>query len=245
MLQPLVSLALALAVHAEPAKPAGPEIIPEPPPGANIGFASDYDDPPKGSPAELQLWRDGIEITRKVVVDRRASFNLRARIKSANLPGRLIEARKAAGHEHAEALELLERKLRKAFADDVDVYQRQWPVDPTRVCGYPHLLYDSALRLPPGPNRQAEVANATPDLKTCVATARAADAAMAGATRRLAAVAKEVEEALAAAKAGAGAGEAKERHEAHERQEKGEQKEHGKGERHEHEKGERREREGK
>ncbi len=232
MLQPLVSLALALAVHADPAKPAAPEIIPEPPPGANIGFASDYDDPPKGSPAELQLWRDGIEVTRTVIKERRASYVLRARIKSADLAGRIAAARKAAGHERAEALELLERRLHKAFADDVDVYQRQWPVDPTRVCGYPHLLYDSALRLAPGQNRQAEVANAAPDLKTCVQTAQVATAAMTGATRRLAAVAKEVEQALASAGPAEGAAAERERHEAHERHER-------------QEKGERREREGK
>lgn len=233
MLQPLVTIALALAVHAEPATPAAAELVPEAPPGANIGFTSDYDDPPKASPAELQLWRDGIEVTRTVIVERRASFNLRARIKSADLAGRIAAARKAAGHERAEALELLERRLHKAFADDVDVYQRQWPVDPTRVCGYPHLLYDSALRLPPGQNRQAEVANAAPDLKTCVQTARAANAAMTGATRRLAAVAKEAEQALAPATPAQGAGAAHERHEAHERREKGEQ--HEQGERHEKE----------
>ena len=225
MLQPLVTLALALAVHAEPTSPDAAKIIPEPPPGANIGFASDYEDPPKGSPEELKLWKEGIDVTRAVIVERRASFNLRARIKATDLAGQLAKARAAADHERAETLERLERRLHKAFVEDVDVYQRQWPVDPTRVCGYPHLLYDSAMRLAPGQNRQAEVANAAPDLKTCVQTARAATAKMTGATRRLAEVVEEAERALAAAKGAPGARDEHERHEAHERREKGERPE--------------------
>lgn len=225
---PLLAVTLALAVHAGPAKPPAGELVPEAPPGANIGFASDYDDPPKGSAAELQLWKDGVEVTRRILEVRRASFNTRARAKGADLGGRLSALKGSAGHERAEHLEHLARRLERAWAADVDVYKRQWPVDPTRGCGYPHLLYDSALRLAPGPSRQAEVSNATPDLQTCVQRARAVTDQMAASTRRLAEVVTEVEQVLSGAgtpppKAGAAPGhEEHERHEAKERREQGE-----------------------
>jgi len=223
MPQPLIVVVMALALHAEPGKPPAAELVPEAPPGANIGFDSDYADPPKGSEAELQLWSDGIAATRRISEVRRESFNLRARGRGADLGGRLSLLRASADHERAEELEKLGRRLDKTWAENVDLYRRQWPVDPTRGCGYPHLLYDNALRLAPGNSRQAEVSNATPELKTCVDRARTVTDQMAASNRRLAAVTGEVERVLAGAKGAppAAGDKASEEHEGHEQKREG------------------------
>lgn len=189
--------ALLLALAVEPGKAPAGAVVPEAPPGANIGYASDYDDPPAGSAAELQLWRDGIEVTRRVALVRKDSTNLRAAILSTRLRERLEQARAGAGHEAGEHAAKLARRLEREWAENVDLFQRPWPVDPTRGCGYPHLNYDSAMRLPAGPARQAEVANTTPDLRTCVQRGGAAADKMANSNRRLGALRDEVEAALA------------------------------------------------
>jgi len=218
MPQPLLAVVMALALQAEPGKPPAAELVPEAPPGANIGFTSDYEDPPKGSEAELQLWKDGIAATQRIVEVRRESYGMRAKGRGADLGGRLSKLQGSADHERAEELEKLGRRLDKAWAENVDLYKRQWPVDPTRGCGYAHLLYDNALRLAPGNSRQAEVSNATPELKSCVDRARTVTDQMAASNRRLAGVLGEVERVLAGTKGAppAAGGKASEGHEAHE-----------------------------
>lgn len=208
MPQPLLALALLLALTTEPGPAPSGAVVPEPPPDAA------EEDLPQGSEAELRLWREGREATRRVVESRAESARTRATILAARLRERLEAVRRGGGHEAAEQATRLVRRLEKDWADNVDMHRRPWPVDPIRGCGYPHLTYDSALRLAPGPSRQAEVANATPDLRTCVERANAAAGHMAASNRRLADELKEGEALLARHPARApGEGEAHERHE--------------------------------
>jgi len=222
MLQPLLIAAYALLTLAEPAPPVGAQVVPQAAPGADIGFASDYDDPPKGSAEELKLWKDGIAATRRITSVRAESLNERVRIKGSRQLEGLAALRAKAGHEEAERLALLLRRFEKAFAENADIYKSQWPIDVFRGCGYYHLYYDSALRLAPGPSRQAEAENAKEPLKACVATANFTSDRMASSNRRLAGVRKEAEAVLAGAPVKGP--EAEEKDEAHERHEQAEKK---------------------
>jgi hypothetical protein len=217
MLLPLLPAALALLALADPVPPPGGQVLPPAPPGADVGFASDYDDPPKGSPEELKLWKDGIAASRRITAVRAESLNQRVQIKGSRQFERLAALRTKAGHEEGERLEVLGRRFQRAFAENADVYKSQWPLDVFRGCGYAHLYFDSALRLAPGPSRQAEVENAKEPLVSCVATANFASDRMASSNRRLAESRREVEAVLA--------GGAVDDHEEDEREEAKEQQE--------------------
>ena len=202
-MHPLLSaLALSLALQAPPTPGAPAARVPEAPPGEEVKFTSDYDDPPKGSPEELALWKAGIDATRRVNNVRQEAFNLRARVKGAELSRRLGERRTQVPSQEAEPIARLKRSLDLAWNENVELYTRRWPVDPTRGCGYPHLYYDNALRLAPEQGRNAEVANTTPELKGCLERARAACDRMEASTRELAALVAEAEALLGPWKAG-------------------------------------------
>jgi hypothetical protein len=165
--------------------------------------------------------------SREVWLSRSASMQLRNRVQQDAFARRLDQAIAAAGHEDAERLQKVRTRLRDADLKNLEIFRRRWTIDPYRACGYPQLNYDSALRMDPGANRQAEVQSAAVDLKSCVDRASVPVAAMKKANLELSAALEEAQRALeaAAAKPPAKQGEG---HEAHERREAGEKA--GKGE---------------
>lgn len=232
MLDRLLVAALSLSLQAPtagPAAPAGPGAAAhsEPAPEPREGFAVPDDaPPPPGSPEELALWKAGRDATLAILGARTEALQLRARIKGANLMGRLWAVAKESPHEAAERLMALHRRLVRAWDRSVDLYKRVWPVDPTRGCGYPHLFYDTAMRLAPGPSRQAEVSNTSEDLRACVARAGLVIDTVRASNEELSGLRAEAEKALARAEAAVRHERAEgARHEAHERHEKGEGKE--------------------
>lgn len=228
LLAPAVVISL-LASAAAPAAPARAAAAPQPEPAAEPaeGFAvPDEAAPPSGSPDEVALWKAGREATEAILAVRTESRQLRARIKGAELIERLGAVARAAPHEEAERLLALRRRLVRSWDRSVDLYRRVWPVDPTRGCGYPHLYYDTAMRLPPGPSRQAEVSNTREELQACVDRAGLVSGTVRASNEELDGLRVEAERALASAAAAARHEQAEgERREAHERHEARERRE--------------------
>ena len=224
MVDRLVGCLLALSLQAPPAPPAAPGGAAAAPAGTTAGAAGpavepDEQAPPPGSPQELKLWNAGLKANQAVHQTRAAAAMLQVRASGADLLHRLEVAAQASPHEEGERLLALRRRLQAAWDKDRELFTRRWPVDPTRACGYPHLNYDSAMRLAPGPSRQAEVENARVELQRCVDRAKLVTDAMAAANVAFAAAIDDAQKALARAEASARTEDEHERHEASERHE--------------------------
>lgn len=149
--------------------------------------------PPPGGPADEALWLRGQQAGEAVVASRAEAGRLQQRVKV----GRLAERLEQAG---AGAPAGLRERLLAQWLRNYELVSRPWPIDPTRVCWYPMLAFDSALRAAPA-GGQGEVGQARAELEACVGRAELAVQAMAESNAALAAVAGEAERALPAAAA--------------------------------------------
>ncbi len=215
MLDHVLAAALALSLQADArpranVPPANPPAQGQPP---VQGISADAEGtegveayggaptPPPCSPQDLALWKKGAAATTRVWQERALARRLQARPKAEQLVERLQVLEAASPHEQAEKLQKLRAELQSAFDQNVALYTRQWPVDPTRVCGYAHLYFDASLRLPEGPSRRAELGAARADLQGCVDRAEVPVKALAHANHELQEVLEEARAALKAAEA--------------------------------------------
>jgi hypothetical protein len=155
--------------------------------------------PPPGEPADVALWRRGQQAGEAVVAGRAEAGRLQQRVKGERLAERLAEAAAAPGAP--AGLGAARERLLAAWQRSWDVTTRPWPVDPTRVCWYAMLAFDSALRVP-GQAGRAEAGPARTELQACVEKAGAALRILEESNRALAAAADEAARALAPAHGG-------------------------------------------
>ncbi len=178
-----VAVALALLAPAAPAPCQEPRQEP-----------ADAAAPPPGDPADVALWRRGQQVGEAVVAGRAEAGRLQQRTKGERLAERLAEAAAAPGAP--AGLPALRERLLAGWQRSWDVTTRPWPVDPTRVCWYAMLAFDSALRVP-GRAGRAEAGPARAELERCVQRAGAAIQALEAANRELAGAADAAARALA------------------------------------------------
>jgi hypothetical protein len=158
-------------------------------------------DVPPGSPADRALWRRGYDLDNEIPIER--SIASRLQLQAVNL--RLVEAlaagakRSGADPSAAERLANVERRLRAALRESVDLLRAQWPVDPTRVCGYAVLNFESVMRSDENPRKAAQLAETGAALRECVARGEAPLAVLRKAN-------EELRSAIAAAVTLAGSG---------------------------------------
>jgi hypothetical protein len=143
----------------------------------------------------VALWRAGNATLVSITVERSRAGLLHARLRANKVPERLEEAAARASPREKEALLALRTRLLDAWQADYQLMARQWPVDPTRACGYPTMAFESALRANPGTDR-GELAQARGALAECVAKADSVVKPLAAATRVLESVAAEADKAL-------------------------------------------------
>lgn len=172
-----------------------------PAPGAPEAGAPDADDrPPPGAPEDQALWRAGRKASVDVVVVRAEAGRLQSTVRAHKLLERLEaaeRAERAAGRDH-ERLEELGEALLEAWKRNYEVFGRQWPVDPTRGCGYPLLELESTMPLADDPARAGDLRGARGALRECVSRAGLAVEVMQAENRALAARIAAAREALAA-----------------------------------------------
>ncbi len=175
----LLLLVLALAVPASPRA--------EEPEAAHP--------PPQGAPADVALWQRGQAAGEAVVGARAEAGRLQQRVRTERLLERLEAAAAAATPEAAARLRALRRELQEEWSADYEVISRRWPVDPTRVCWYPMLAFETALGSAGGP---AAAEPPRRELQDCVARAELAVRGLVEANHEL----REAVEAAARALAG-------------------------------------------
>jgi hypothetical protein len=199
------SLLLLLAVLAPPsvagvraAEPSGEPHRPVTAPAtATEADPASEESPPPASPSDLALWRSGRSASESIVVSRARAGTLQVRTKGNRLLERLEEAAERGGPKGGPWLTSVRERLLQAWRLDYDLLARQWPVDPTRGCGYQLLAFDSALRAPANAGDSAlALTVARGELRQCVEKAAGAVQAMTAANQALEASLLEAEQAL-------------------------------------------------
>jgi hypothetical protein len=195
----LFLLIATLAPPSEAAARAGEKSEDVTRPETGVEAAAEADQaPPAGSASDQALWRAGRAANESIAISRARAGTLQTRVRSNRLLERLEESAEQAGPRTARSLSELRERLLRAWRVDYEVLIRQWPVDPTRGCGYALLGFDSALRAPVGTEDDAlALTVARGQLRECVNKATAAVTAMASANQALEAPMKEAEQALA------------------------------------------------
>jgi hypothetical protein len=202
MIRPAIPLFVILAALAPPSEAvaSGGEPVQKPAPAAAAPAPAPAEEEeaqpaPPGSPADVALWRSGVAVGNAITVERARAGALQARVKANQYLERLEAAAAKASPKEKEALLALRTRLLEAWQLDYQLMVRQWPVDPTRGCGYAILSFESLLRAQDAGDRGA-LGQARGQLTECVAKAESAVRPLVEATRVLEAAATEAERAL-------------------------------------------------
>jgi len=174
----LAALAATPSLGAEPAAPAGEGEAPE--------------QLPPGSPEDQALWKAGQAVAPGIGRERVKANKLQWEARQARTLERLEALARQEGDPAAgKATELLPR-YRAALASNHTTLTRQWPVDPTRGCGYAVMGFESILYSSDHRRRASQLSQAREDLQDCVARALPAIQVMADSNRDLQKVTAEV-----------------------------------------------------
>jgi hypothetical protein len=168
------ALPLALLVAAFPSLAADAPAAP----AAAVPEPGIFETPPAAaSRDDATLWRRAKEIDVLVPVERGVSTRLQAQVNGSQWKERLAEGvRRGTVSERRAAA--LEAKLLDEWKEVAAILSAQWPVDPTRVCGYPWLHFDNILQANDSPFRAGELPQARARLEDCVEKATHAHAAL-------------------------------------------------------------------
>ncbi|HET8733783.1 MAG TPA: hypothetical protein VFM45_08430 [Anaeromyxobacteraceae bacterium] len=197
----VAGLALAVSIPAPRAAP------PEPPADKPAEVEpSDYHAPdpnpvPPGAKADQELWKRAMDDSNAIGVSRATAAKLQWKARQGNYGARLAELAKGQPAADAERTKELAARLQLAWAENNELLNSRWPVDPTRGCQYPAQLLESTMQSPEGPERAAALVPARADATRCVEAAEAILSRMGGSSARLEKALAEADAALAPAKA--------------------------------------------
>jgi hypothetical protein len=187
-------LVLALLVAA--ATPTSPSATP----ATAVPATADPDavTVPAGAPADVALWRRTYDLNNEIPIERSISTRLQLEVKNGRLLEGLAALRKRPGvdHDTHERAEHAEERLVRALREDVQVLTAQWPVDPTRVCAYDLLNFESVLRSDENPRKAAQLAQTREPVQECAGKAELALSTLRGANDRLREAITVAEQAL-------------------------------------------------
>lgn len=153
---------------------------------------------PPGSPADRALWRRAYDLDNEIPIERSVASRLQLHARTRSLLPRLSELGARGALEPKRAAELAGR-LREEWDETVELLVVRWPVDPTRVCGYDLLTFESVMRSDVGAQRDAQLAESRAALERCLTTAQLPLRAMRRANAGLRETIEEVERAISAA----------------------------------------------
>ncbi|HQR68761.1 MAG TPA: hypothetical protein PLB02_15335, partial [Thermoanaerobaculia bacterium] len=108
---------------------------------------------PPGSKEDQALWWRAMDASNEISTSRAAAAKLQWRARTGAYDKRLAEKAKGLPAPEAERLGALGRKVQGAWKANHDLLSTRWPVDPTRGCQYPAQQLESAMHLPPGPEK--------------------------------------------------------------------------------------------
>ncbi len=162
----LIVLVLAASPAMSPATPGGAhagEVVPSTADPTTVGV-------PPGSPADLALWRKTYDLDNELPIERSVASRLQLRAKTGALLERL-GAQREQGAIPAERARALEAELTHAWRASAALLVERWPVDPTRVCGYELLLFESVLRSDESPRKATQLDETRASVLGCVTRA--------------------------------------------------------------------------
>jgi hypothetical protein len=158
---------LALLLATAPAPEAGA-------PAAEPPEAGTFQTPPAAASKEdAALWQRAKDLGVRLPVERSVSTRLQAQANGNRWQERLAEGVRRGALADPRAAELKQALLGR-WNELALVLSGRWPVDPTRVCGYPWLDFDSTLQADPSPSRTRDLPEARARLEECVEKASGA-----------------------------------------------------------------------
>ncbi|HEU4384549.1 MAG TPA: hypothetical protein VFR85_13765, partial [Anaeromyxobacteraceae bacterium] len=139
-----------------------------------------------------------MDVGNQITIERWRAGRLQMGLKT----GRQLERLAAMGGRDpasAERAKELGKQLQASWTNNYAILTSQWPVDPTRGCGYPALQFRSALYGSDAARDKAILLEARAGVESCLAKAQPALRAMKASNDELETVAAKAEAALAAA----------------------------------------------
>lgn len=162
----LAGVALALAG-------AGPEneaVTPE-------GGSTQFWETPTGAPADVALWKEAIDVGKRVGVERLRSNKMQWEVKQRRYEERLAELAAGEG-EKAKAAAELRGVFFQAWSENGKLLNGRWPVDPTRGCQYPAQNLAGVMGESENPKKATRLLIVREEVEDCITRARPAIAQM-------------------------------------------------------------------
>lgn len=155
--------------------------------------------PPPGSPEDQALWKRGNAAGITATYERWRTLDLRVKLRQHAILTRLDEMAKKASADKQKSLTDLAARIRAAESFAGNLRDARWPVDTTRVCGYPVLHFGSAMGSANTPKLQANLAVLRIKLQECCDKAEGASGELKRANDTLDMLMKQAMEILDAA----------------------------------------------
>jgi hypothetical protein len=128
----------------------------------------DFDSPPPGtSPADQALWRRARFVNNQILIERGIATRLQARARG----NAYVEQLTSLGNEGAlpaKTAEDLSWRIYARWGEIAKLLSRQWPVDPTRSCRAPLLVFEGVLLREESPGKKAQLDDVRRILQGCV-----------------------------------------------------------------------------
>jgi hypothetical protein len=180
----LVTLVPAPGLAIEQPEKAAPQGVPparEPEPAADEARWGAR--PPPGSPEDQALWRAGLDVSRRVTLERLHANKMQWQLRQGRHEIRLEAlAKKAGAPEARRATEILEL-YRRIAPHNHQTLTRQWPIDPTRGCQYQVMHLEGVLESPEHKRKASQLLVVREELRDCVDRALPAIEAMAASNK--------------------------------------------------------------
>lgn len=162
------------------------------------GTVYDLGSAPPGTAEDQALCKAARDANQQVFAERHRAVRLQTHARTGDYEARLEAL--AAKPDAPEGVKPIRERLHSAWVENVGIQTRQWPVDPTRVCSYPLLNMESAMRGDTPARRSATLPEARTNLKACLGKARLVLSALTRSTDEFEAALAEADRLLAAAR---------------------------------------------
>jgi len=182
----MILVAAAAATAATPASAQGGAAAPAPrEEGPATGSDDEPEQVPPGTAEDQALWKAGREIASRISLARIKANKMQWQARQARMLERLETLSRQGGAPNAARAAALLERYRPAILHNYTTLTRQWPVDPTRGCGYAALNFEGMLYSSDHPRRANQLAMTREDLQDCVSRAEPAIRVMAASNEQL------------------------------------------------------------
>jgi hypothetical protein len=135
---------------------------------SQVAAPRDFQSPPPGaSPADQELWRRARHVDNQILIERGISTRLQARARG-NAYGERLTTLANEGALPANRADDLKTRLYATWGESATLLTQQWPVDPTRSCRAPLLVFEGVLFREDSAGKTAQLDDTRRILRSCV-----------------------------------------------------------------------------